>query len=399
VFIRVDDGVTYNYLHLNNDTPGTDDGSGGGKNAFAPDIRRGNRVMQGQLLGFVGDSGNSEDTVPHLHFEMFEGDEPLNPYGYLKAAQAEGRVVAASSTYPQLPHELLPFGNNANIGVNIALANLDTQTQLPETIVGAGAGGGPHVKVFTDKKQLYGFFAYDKGFRGDVDVAAGDVDGDGKQNIITSPGISGGPQLKVFTEKGEFMWSRFAYKTTDRRGLKTAIGKLQAGTGSQIVTVPNTGSGPHLKIFDNKGKLLRDLFAYDSSLRTGMDVAVADIDGDGIKEIVTSLGPGGDSTIRIFNVNGILLREFSAYSKSFKGGVRVAAANIDKNTPGDEIITVPASVGGPQVKIFQSSGKMFASAESAYESWWRGGYDIAASGSTLRAASGENRRASVRDWQ
>lgn len=399
VFIRGDDGMEYAYIHLNNDNPGTDDGYGDGRHAYAPDIVRGNRVVKGQHLGYVGDSGDAEETGSHLHFEMYDNNTAVNPYEYLREAEREGRVYNTPATYPQLPHELLPFGNMAYIGVNIALANLDAQSALPETIVGAGAGGGPHVKVYTDKQQLFGFFAYDRNFRGGVDVASGDVDGDGKSNIVTSPGISGGPQLKVFDENGKFMWSRFAYKTTDRRGLKTAVGKLTSGVGAQIVTVPNTGSGPHLKIFDNSGRLLRDFFAYDKSLRTGMDVTTADVDGDGLDEVVTSLGPGGSPKIRIFNYSGQLLREFSAYGSDFRGGVRVSSANIDKSTPGDEIVVAPASSGGPQIKILQSDGKVFATAESAFEVWWRGGYDIAAHGATLRSASGENRRASVRDWK
>jgi hypothetical protein len=74
VTVRGDNGWSANYLHVNNDTPGTDDGRGTAKYAFAPGIREGARVFAGQLLGWSGDSGNAESTGPHLHFELRKGD-------------------------------------------------------------------------------------------------------------------------------------------------------------------------------------------------------------------------------------------------------------------------------------------------------------------------------------
>jgi len=87
ISIAGDDGYKYNYLHINNDTPGTDDGRGGLQYAYAPGISQGVTVLQGQHIAWVGDSGNAEATVSHLHFEIrLADDTAIDPYQYLNAA-------------------------------------------------------------------------------------------------------------------------------------------------------------------------------------------------------------------------------------------------------------------------------------------------------------------------
>ena len=98
-----DDGRQYRYLHLNNDTPGTDDGAAGLEHVYAPGIREGLRVARGQLLAYMGDSGNAEETAPHLHLDIFDdrvvdpyGDNRINPYPSLTAALSRGDVADGS---------------------------------------------------------------------------------------------------------------------------------------------------------------------------------------------------------------------------------------------------------------------------------------------------------------
>lgn len=99
IMLAGDDGYQYNYVHLNNDTPGTDDGLGGPAHAYAEGIKKGIRVKRGQHIGYVGDSGNAERTAPHIHFEIYRGKTAVNPYASLLVAQqhiADAELSSAS---------------------------------------------------------------------------------------------------------------------------------------------------------------------------------------------------------------------------------------------------------------------------------------------------------------
>ncbi len=101
--LRGDNGWTAHYMHLNNDTPGTDDGLGSQEYAFAPGLKSGDRVVAGQFLGWVGDSGNAESSGPHLHFELWGPEGVINAAPSLRAAQ----VLTTPRANPSAP-DLIP---------------------------------------------------------------------------------------------------------------------------------------------------------------------------------------------------------------------------------------------------------------------------------------------------
>ena len=105
--LRGDHGYTAWYMHLNNDTPGTDDGLCTEEYVFAPGLRTGDRVIAGQLVGWVGDSGNAENTGPHCHFELHGPEGVINAAPSLRTARKLPEPLAASSPLPepQLPGE------------------------------------------------------------------------------------------------------------------------------------------------------------------------------------------------------------------------------------------------------------------------------------------------------
>ena len=94
------EGWDYRYYHVNNDTPGTDDGQDDGTWRFIDGLALGSEVVAGQVVGFMGDSGNSEHSVPHLHFEIHQPDGvAINPYRSLHLAEWVARCGGASDPY------------------------------------------------------------------------------------------------------------------------------------------------------------------------------------------------------------------------------------------------------------------------------------------------------------
>jgi hypothetical protein len=85
VEVQATDGWYTRYVHLNNDTPGYDDEA---YECLLPGIELGASVEAGQIIGWIGDSGNAEWTPPHLHFELrMPNGHPVDPYKSLKAAR------------------------------------------------------------------------------------------------------------------------------------------------------------------------------------------------------------------------------------------------------------------------------------------------------------------------
>jgi murein DD-endopeptidase MepM/ murein hydrolase activator NlpD len=103
-------GWSTSYVHLNNDNPGTDDGDADWSLTLAPGIFVGAWVEAGQLIAWVGDSGNAEGTGSHTHFELAIDGTPIDPYPYLVEAwerdEASYQAGLRDLRYPLEPHRI-----------------------------------------------------------------------------------------------------------------------------------------------------------------------------------------------------------------------------------------------------------------------------------------------------
>ncbi len=393
VSIEDADGYHYWYIHINNDTPGTDDGRGGGILAYAPDIHDGNPVVAGQLIGWMGDSGNAERTPPHLHFEIHRPDgNAINSYPTLQIS----KKISKPATPPALPNEILPFGQSA-VGSSIAYGDVDEGNPGKELIVGAGAGGGPQVMIYNlDGRLLSQFFAYAKTFRGGIDVAAGDVNGDGKDEVITASGAGTPTEIRIFTGKGSPLGNFFPYAPTFQRGANVTSADMNGDGVDEIITGARAGGGPHVRVFSQDGTVRTQFFAYSPNFRMGVDVAAYPATETTSSMIVTGAGAGGGPHVRVWNQYAERIAQFFAYDEGFRGGVRVAVANVDETTPEPEILTAPAAKGGPNIRAYTINGQL-SNLFNVFEPWWRGGYDVAGTDGVLAVSSSHGgRRTSIR---
>jgi hypothetical protein len=269
-------------------------------------------------------------------------------------------------------------------GVRVAMGDVNGD-KVDDIIIAAGPGGGPHVRVFDGVtfRQIGGplgsFFAYDAGFTGGVWVAAGDVNYDGYADVITGAGAGGGPHVRVFSGfDGAELASFFAYDPAFTGGVHVAAGDVDHDGHADVITGAGVGGSPHVRVFSGADQSeLASFFAYDSAFSGGVSVAAGDVDHDGHADIITGAGPGGGPHVRVFSgADQSELASFFAYDPAFTGGIYVGAEDIDHNGHAD-IITGPGLGGSPEVRVFSGDDQTELAGVLVFDAASTGGVTVA----------------------
>lgn len=310
-------------------------------------------------------------------------DEDLEAAG-IDETKIIGRFWDENSSTWKLPENVIQdtSNNTVSIYVNhftdfaITTGSQQGGSRTAKNIVtGAKAGAGPHLTMWdSEGNNEANFMAYGSNFRGGVTAISDDLDGDGINEIVTVPYSAGGPHVRVFNNEGENLANVFPYVMAFRGGLSLATGDVDGDGGAEIIVAPSENGGPHVRVYKYSNGALNhygSFFAYAEGLRTGINVYAGDVNGDGEDEIVTATKTGAAPHVRIFKGDGTFVNHFFAFQEVFRGGVNVTLGDYSGNGNKD-IVVSPASGGGPQYRVFNYQGGLLTSG-FAYEETWRMG--------------------------
>jgi hypothetical protein len=284
------------------------------------------------------------------------------------ASLAEGATVSAKDASGNTVFFRISYkGTDGTTGNDAVLTVLGLQTMPLQPmvagqpalnkfmVVGADAGGGPLVTITFPNGTYTSFFAYDSAFKGGVRVAAADVNGDGNLDIVTGAGAGGGPNVKVFQVNElsgavSLQTSFFAFSAPSfSGGVYVAAGDTNNDGFDDVIVGAGATGGSRVQVYAGSanglvtGSTLNDFFAYSPAFTGGVVVAAGFRDGIAGQDVVTAPASNGGYNIRSFNCNGTgntptLVDNFFAFNNTTAvGGLSLALQDLD-GTPVDDII-------------------------------------------------------------
>lgn len=233
-------------------------------------------------------------------------------------------VRAYSSQGDQVRNGFFAEASDAPNGALVARADLD-RSGSDSTVI--AKNGVVTVQSPAGKKTV--FYPFGKKYRGRLTLAVGNANRDADLEIVVGRDKAAPSDVRVFSRTGKELARWVAYNPAFAGGARVGIGDLDGDGLREVVTGAGPGGGPHVRIFKTDGKVWGgSFFAFDRQERGGVSIAVGDVDGDAKDEIIVGSGEGAVPRVRIFDFRGTLEQELTFGSQPALSGLTVTAADL-----------------------------------------------------------------------
>lgn len=249
--------------------------------------------------------------------------------------------------------DVLPDGSVLYLSLNTGTVykiSAETPPTANSQVVAAGSGQGAFPAVIAynpdgSAKFVAATFPVYAGVR----VATGDVNGDGVEDVIATSGPGGPPVVTVYDGRsGQAINAFFAIDNRLRTGLSVTAGDLD-GDGRAEIIVGTASAASFVAVLDGMtGQVTKSFFAFPG-YSGGVNLASGDVDGDGRADIIVGTATGISAVAVFSGKDGTQLRQFLAF------GTAPLGANV--GFAGGEILVGTAS-GPPVVAVYGSGGQL-----------------------------------------
>jgi hypothetical protein len=268
-----------------------------------------------------------------------------------------------------------PFGPGFGASVLTAMGELSGD-DTADIAVAMGPGGGL-VRLYNGATiaEIGSGYPFGPGFTGGVSLAVGDLNGDGRADIVCGQ-ASGGGTVRVFSGTNyALLMSQTPFGVGYTGGLNVAADDVDGDGRVEVIVAQATGGT--VAVISGATQAITASGAPYGFLPAGVFLAAGDVNGDGHADVITAPG-SGNSPVLVYDINTLtLVASFAPYGTTAPGGVRVAATDLTGDGRAD-IITVPGPGRPPDLKIFSGTTFALLSTQPAYPATYAGGVFVSA---------------------